>query len=452
MSVRQLFTRLRDEHRRHVNADVNADAFLYPNVNSADYWYSEEFVSESGGRLWRICHDRGKSFARQHFTRRRRDQSVYWNGIFRDLRAWELSHPPRNRGTEDLRLRFRDVFGLRPLQPRDGEDVPLPDDDRHELERPPVLIDLIADDEVRADDGDEVRPDDGDEVRADDPRRALVIARNALDIADRGMTAKDAEIVDKTRELEAKTRELEAKTAEYTTCRYGACAEPSVFGLRCAAGHGLCQEHSEEHCAGIAEYLTETTCVVPGCDEKYLEVSFERSGAARDVVARCAQRLHREEFERQAALERERARREVEDDSQATRGLRRAEMQAAVNLVRPCCGNIFGDFQGCMTMRCDFQTCRKFFCACCLDCSFDVGDGSENAVERANMDCHDHVLTCTRQHFGAGSYFFTTLPGETREHSRHRLTNHYEKIRVRRIDAYLRRTTGVEIPPPPRNA
>ncbi len=470
MSARRLFGRLHDEYRRHVDAGV------YPDENSAGYWRSEEHVSRTGVRYWRICHDGGIRFAGQHFTRRRQDQALYWNAIFRDLRRWERQHPPRNRGTDGLREWFRDVFGVRRPQPHDGEDVPLPDDDR-----PPVLIDLIGDvegrvddgDEVRVDDGDEVRVDDGDEVRGDDgdevrgdevrgdPREALDIARNALDIAYRGMTAKDAEIADKTRELEAKTRELEAKTreleaktAEYTTCRYGACVERSVFGLRCVAGHGLCEEHSEEHCAGIAEYLTGTTCVVPGCDGKYLETSFERSGAARDVVARCVERLHREEFERQAALERERTRREAEDDSDAragaTRVLRRTEMQAAVNLVRPCCENIFGDFQDCMAVRCDFPTCRKFFCACCLGASFDVGDGSEIAVERAQINCHDHILTCTREHFGLGSYFFMTLPGETREQSRQRLINHYEKIRVRRIDAYLR-TTGVEIPPPPRN-
>ena len=127
-------------------------------------------------------------------------------------------------------------------------------------------------------------------------RAAIVHAGRQMETKDAELAAKNDELAAKTREiaaknaeLAAKNAELAAKTSEYTTCRWAFCDEPCVFGVRCPAGHGLCEEHSEELCRAIADHHTNTTCVAEGCGERYCEASFERSGSL-EISSRRASR------------------------------------------------------------------------------------------------------------------------------------------------------------------
>ena len=266
------------------------------------------------------------------------------------------------------------------------------------------------------------------------------------------LTTKTAELTAKTVELAAKTTELETKKLEYTTCSMGLCDEPSVFGLRCSAGHGMCEEHSEDTCRAIVGHVSDTQCVVVGCDDTYCEASFERSGVPRDVVASCVERLHRDAFARETEAERlrERARRENENENTDHRPLNQDDLQNAVHLRRPCCGQIFGDFVECFAVTCDNHLCKKYFCGCCLDALFDRGRG-DNEDMYAHMACHEHVRECAKRHFGKDTLFFQQIhDDETPEQVKFRLNNHYEGVRSRKLASFLK-DRGVDVPPPPVN-
>ena len=249
------------------------------------------------------------------------------------------------------------------------------------------------------------------------------------------LAAKTAELATKTAELAAKTAELAAKTAEYTTCRYGGCREPSVFGLRCSAGHGLCEGCSEDHSGGISRNLVGTECVVQGCEERYTEASFERSGIPRDLVTSCVQRLHRDEFEREAEVARatERERRETETS------LPIGDLQDAVHFKRPCCQRLFVEFTDCLAVKCDIEACGKYFCALCLEDSFDE-----------KWACHAHTRQCNQRHFGDNNYFLLAREGETEKEMRARHAAHYETVRARQMGRFLA-SKGVNMPLPPLN-
>ena len=216
----------------------------------------------------------------------------------------------------------------------------------------------------------------------------------------------------------------------------GLCDEPCVFGVRCPAGHGLCEEHSEDLCRAVSGYQTDTTCVVVGCDETYCEASFERSGVSREVVASCVQRLHRDAFDREAEAARaaERARRENDPL------LSVSDLQCAVNLRRPCCQQIFGDFAECLAVKCDYGPCGKYFCGLCLDAAFED-----------KWECHAHARACNQRYFGDNNFFLLTKPDETEEDKTRRHAAHYERVRVRQMRSFLE-GKGVEMPPPPVNS
>lgn len=63
-------------------------------------------------------------------------------------------------------------------------------------------------------------------------------------------------------------------------------------------------------------------------------------------------------------------------------------VEDVLNLRCPACKTVFTDFEGCFALTCGSNTCRRAFCAWCLqDCGHDA---------------HAHVAACGR---GNGTYF-----------------------------------------------
>ena len=206
-------------------------------------------------------------------------------------------------------------------------------------------------------------------------------------------------------------------------CQMPYCDESAAFNLRCGNGHGVCEEHTEYICKAIGEHTADLVCVNPACKEKYCKRAFMRCGATESVRAACLERLVVEEKEAEH-------RREKEDEARAiaARGVevRSADIEDAVALKRPCCGQPMTDFTGCLAIECDNPACKKHFCAICLKESF---PNSQRA--------HNHVVGCNRKTFGVESYFIDRqYRNETLQRAKERLKKHHESLQIKRLKEF----------------
>lgn len=256
----------------------------------------------------------------------------------------------------------------------------------------------------------------------------LAALNDELAARNQALTELDQEVATMENELAAKdadNQRLTTQLGELKTCRWYGCDESSVLGLRCDAGHGVCDEHARELCGAIADHLTPVRCVVPGCEARLSETAFLRCGVPHEVALKCTQRLAREVFEAEAFAQRQ-AEEQRRRDAPGTE-ITVETLQMEIELKRPCCGNPMTDFTECLAVRCDYPPCQKVFCGICLDASFEE-----------STDCHEHSRKCNKKHFGVENYYLTNIfPGETAAQMQSRLERHYGGIQNARMRAFL---------------